>query len=138
MDYVRAQWLILQQPEAEDYVIATGEQRSVREFVEYSARELGIGIKWQGEGDREVGVVTAVEPVSSYPEVAAHAAIVPGSEIVRIDRRYFRPSEVETLLGDASKAKTRLGWEPEIGFDQLVTEMIASDFGHEKSRAAAE
>jgi GDPmannose 4,6-dehydratase len=133
-DYVRAQWMILQQPEAEDYVIATGEQRSVREFVEHSAHELGIGLEWQGEGEAEIGVITSLNPVQLYPEVVANESLSPGREIVRIDPRYFRPSEVETLLGDASKARSRLGWEPEIGFGELVSGMVSSDYSIEKTR----
>lgn len=108
-DYVRMQWLMLQQDEPQDYVIATGQQFSVRNFVEQAASKLNIEISWTGTGLEEVGV-------------DQH-----GQTIVRIDPIYFRPAEVETLLGDASKAKRELGWEPKITFDELVTEMVASD-----------
>jgi GDPmannose 4,6-dehydratase len=109
-DYVRAQWLMLQQPEPEDFVIATGEQHSVREFVSRAAVHLGMNIEWLGGGVNEQGVDT-----------------VTGRVIVKVDARYFRPTEVDTLLGDATKARTRLGWSPEISFDSLVKEMIAAD-----------
>jgi GDPmannose 4,6-dehydratase len=109
-DYVRAQWLMLQQPEPDDFVIATGEQHSVREFVELAASHLGMRIEWKGEGADE----TAVDTVS-------------GKTIVRIDPRYFRPTEVETLLGDPRKAREKLGWVPEIGFAELVREMVEHD-----------
>jgi GDPmannose 4,6-dehydratase len=109
-DYVRAQWLILQQPEPEDFVIATGEQHSVRVFVTRAGAELGMNVEWRGSGLDEQGVDTKS-----------------GRSVVKVDPRYFRPTEVETLLGDATKARTKLGWQPEIGFDQLVTEMIVQD-----------
>jgi GDPmannose 4,6-dehydratase len=109
-DYVRAQWLILQQPEAEDFVIATGEQHSVREFVTRAGAELGMSVEWRGSGLEEQGV-----------------DVKSGRTIVKIDPRYFRPTEVDTLLGDATKARTKLGWKPEISFAQLVEEMVAED-----------
>ena len=109
-DYVRAQWLILQQPEPEDFVIATGEQHAVREFVSRAAGHLGMSIEWRGSGLDEHGVDTKSNRV-----------------IVRVDPRYFRPTEVETLLGDATKARTRLGWKPEVSFESLVEEMMAAD-----------
>jgi len=109
-DYVEMQWLMLQQEEPDDYVIATGEQHSVREFVDTAARELGITIKWEGEGANEKGVNAAN-----------------GKTIVAVDSRYFRPTEVETLLGDPSKGKEKLGWEPKIGFEDLVKEMVRAD-----------
>ena len=112
-DFVKAQWLILQQPTADDFVIATGEQHSVREFIERAAAPLGFAIEWRGEGVKEEGVDTAT-----------------GKTIVRIDPRYFRPTEVETLLGDATKARTVLGWKPEITFAELVEEMVAADLAH--------
>ena len=108
-DYVEMQWLMLQQEQPEDFVIATGEQHSVREFVEVAAGELGIDVSWQGEGVDEQGLDRE------------------GNVIVRIDPRYFRPTEVDTLLGDPSKAKEKLGWTPQIGFRELVTEMVQSD-----------
>ena len=109
-DYVRAQWLMLQQPEPEDFVIATGEQHSVREFVTRAASKLDMAIEWRGKGVDEEGVDTRT-----------------GKVLVKIDPRYFRPTEVDTLLGDATKARTKLGWKPQIGFDELVAEMIAED-----------
>jgi GDPmannose 4,6-dehydratase len=109
-DYVRMQWLMLQQEKPDDFVIATGVQHSVREFVEIAATELGMVIGWQGKGLDEVGI----EERS-------------GKTIVRVDPRYFRPTEVETLLGDPSKAKQELGWEPEITFAEMVQEMIIED-----------
>jgi GDPmannose 4,6-dehydratase len=109
-DYVRAQWLMLQQDEPRDYVIATGQQYSVRHFVEAAAAALGMKIEWQGRGVDECGIDQAS-----------------GNTIVRIDPRYFRPTEVDTLLGDASKARAELGWEPEISFRDLVGEMVRDD-----------
>jgi GDPmannose 4,6-dehydratase len=109
-DYVRMQWMMLQQETPEDYVIATGHQYSVRDFVTAAAGELGIDMRWEGEGTAEQGFDAAT-----------------GACIVAVDPRYFRPTEVETLLGDATKARERLGWAPEIGFDQLVAEMMRED-----------
>jgi GDPmannose 4,6-dehydratase len=109
-DFVRAQWLMLQQSGPEDYVIATGQQHSVREFVTLSARLLGLELEWRGSGKDE----HAVDPIS-------------GKTVVRVDPRYFRPTEVDTLLGDASKARRQLGWRPEIGFEALVQEMVEAD-----------
>ena len=127
-DYVRAQWMILQQPEPEDYVIASGVQHSVREFVECAAGELGLELEWRGQGGDEVGVIASIQPVPRYPEVARGGALSVGQVIVKVDARYFRPSEVDTLLGDASKSKEKLGWEPEIGFLDLVSEMVSADY----------
>ena len=117
-DFVEAQWLMLQQSEAEDFVIATGEQHSVRDFVSLAAGELGIGIDWQGKGQEERGIV-----VSSPADSAAKI----GQCITAVDPRYFRPAEVETLLGDPSKARAKLGWTPKTSFRELVTEMMAAD-----------
>ncbi|MCO5397500.1 GDP-mannose 4,6-dehydratase [Ralstonia soli] len=122
-DYVEMQWLMLQQPQPEDYVIASGVQHSVREFVELAAHTLGISISFCGSGTEEVGVVTAIETAGQ-----ARPACKVGDVIVRVDPRYFRPTEVETLLGDASRARVRLGWTPRIGFEALVREMIESDY----------
>jgi GDPmannose 4,6-dehydratase len=119
-DYVEAQWLILQQDQPDDYVIATGKGRSVREFVELAAARLGIRLSWEGEG------VDAVGRVESCSGEAP--ALEKGQVIVRVDPRYFRPSEVETLLGDASKARAKLGWVPKIRFEELVHEMVDADF----------
>lgn len=123
-DYVRMMWLMLQQPEPDDYVIATGVQYSVRDFVEASARRLGVSMRWEGEGVDEVGIVDSVfgdERELRCPHLRA------GQVIVRVDPRYFRPAEVETLLGDSTKAKEKLGWEPQISFEQMVDEMVESD-----------
>ncbi len=120
-DYVEAQWLILQQDKPEDYVIATGEQYSVREFVTKAAAVLGIEVEWEGNGVEEIGRVAA-----SHGDNGP----APGEIIVQVDPRYFRPTEVETLLGDASKAKERLGWQPKISFDQMVEEMVREDLEH--------
>jgi GDPmannose 4,6-dehydratase len=118
-DYVRMQWMMLQQDTPEDFVIASGEQHSVRDFVETAAKELGFSIAWSGNGEKEVGVVSEVN--------TDDLALQPGQQIVAIDPRYFRPTEVETLLGDPAKAKTELGWEPQITFDKLVQEMVEKD-----------
>jgi GDPmannose 4,6-dehydratase len=117
-DFVEAQWLMLQQESAEDYVIATGVQHSVREFVERGAAELGIGLEWRGRGEQEHGIVAAAP---------AESAARPGQRIVAIDPRYFRPAEVDSLLGDATKARTRLGWQPHTDFVALVREMMQAD-----------
>jgi GDPmannose 4,6-dehydratase len=119
-DYVEMQWLMLQQAQAEDFVIATGVQYSVRQFVDMAAGELGITLRFEGEGVAEIGIVQSVS--------SDQAKIKPGQAIVRIDPRYFRPTEVETLLGDPSKAKTKLGWAPKVGLPELVKEMVAADF----------
>jgi GDPmannose 4,6-dehydratase len=117
-DYVEAQWLVLQQDQPDDYVIATGEQYSVREFVERAAAVLGMRIEWDGSDTDEVGRV-AENTNGEGPNT--------GDVIVRIDPRYFRPTEVETLLGDPTKAKKQLGWQPKISFEQLVTGMVEHD-----------
>ncbi|MDZ7925294.1 MAG: GDP-mannose 4,6-dehydratase [Marinagarivorans sp.] len=117
-DYVEMQWLMLQQDKPEDYVIATGQQHSVREFVNLSAAELGIELSWSGAGVDEIGTVKSVAAGSVASELK------PGQVIVRVDPRYFRPAEVETLLGDASKARTQLGWQPQTSFASLVSEMV--------------
>ena len=120
-DYVEMQWLMLQQEKPEDYVIATGEQHSVRDFVAAAARELGIVLRWEGEGVEEIGIVDDILDTKQDVQVRL------GQVLARVDPRYFRPTEVETLLGDPTKAKTRLGWQPRIGFGQLVAEMVRSD-----------
>jgi GDPmannose 4,6-dehydratase len=122
-DYVEAQWLILQQDEPEDFVIATGKQYSVRQMVETAAGELGIRLRWQGQGQEEVGIIEAVETGRGTRD----AALTPGQVVVRIDPRYFRPAEVETLLGNPAKAKAKLGWEPKVTFEEMVVEMVRSD-----------
>ena len=114
-DYVEMQWLMLQQDKPEDFTISTGEQHSVREFIEIAAKEVDIKIVWSGEGINEVGIDAKTNNV-----------------IVRIDKEYFRPTEVETLLGDSNKAKSRLNWQPKITFNELVKEMVLADLDKAK------
>jgi len=123
-DYVRMQWLMLQQEKPVDYVIATGVQYTVREFVEKTAAELGVKLAWEGSGVDEIGIV---ESISDDAKGDKCPALNIGDVIVRVDPRYFRPAEVETLLGDATKAKKELGWEPEITLDEMIAEMVAHD-----------
>ena len=120
-DYVQMQWLMLQQERPEDFVIATGVQHSVRDFVNTAAAELGIGLRWEGKGVDERGIVEKI------PEAGLTNCMKIGDIITRVDPRYFRPTEVETLLGDPSKAKAELGWEPKTSFEDLVAEMMRSD-----------
>jgi GDPmannose 4,6-dehydratase len=127
-DYVLMQWMMLQQEQAEDFVIATGQQHSVREFVQRAAAELGVTVAFEGEGEKEVGVVTAVAKTGGE----LRAKCKPGDVIVRVDPRYYRPTEVETLLGDPSKAKAKLGWVPTTSFEALVREMVESDYNSAK------
>ncbi len=126
-DYVEMQWLMLQQDKAEDFVIATGVQYSVRQFVEFAAAELGITLRFEGEGDQEVGIVAAVS--------GDRAKVKVGDVIVKVDPRYYRPTEVETLLGDPTKAREKLGWTPKITLPELVKEMIESDYTSAKRDA---
>ncbi|RLT89531.1 MULTISPECIES: GDP-mannose 4,6-dehydratase [unclassified Ketobacter] len=119
-DYVRMQWMMLQQEQPDDYVIATGKQISVREFISMAAAELGITLKFEGTGVNEVGCVESING-NLAPGVKV------GDVIVKVDPNYFRPAEVETLLGDPSKAKRNLGWEPEISVESMCAEMIESD-----------
>ena len=119
-DYVRMQWLMLQQDKPEDYVIATGRQISIKDFIILSCQELGIEIEFHGKNLDEVGIVKSVK--------GGHApALKTGDEIIKVDPRYFRPSEVESLLGDSSKAKRDLDWEPEISIEEMCSEMISED-----------
>ena len=119
-DYVRMQWMMLQQDVAEDFVIATGRQYSVRDFITWTAAELGLTLDFTGEGVNEIATVASVKGDKA-------PAIRPGDVVLRIDPRYFRPAEVETLLGDPSKAKAQLGWEPEITAQEMCAEMVAED-----------
>jgi GDPmannose 4,6-dehydratase len=114
-DYVEMQWLMLQQDKPEDFTISTGEQHSVREFIEIAAKEVDIEIKWKGKSINEVGIDTKTNKI-----------------IIRVDKKYFRPTEVETLLGDSSKAKDKLNWQPKISFQELVAEMVLSDLEEAK------
>ena len=109
-DFVRGMWLMLQQPQPDDYVLATGESHSVREFIEHAFAEIGRSIVWKGTGDDEVGLDATTD-----------------QDVVRVDRRYFRPTEVDDLVGDASKAQRKLGWQPETSFAELVADMVKSD-----------
>ncbi len=118
-DYVEMQWLMLQQQQPRDYVIASGVQHSVRCFVDLAAAELGIKLRWRGEGVDEIGTVAAV--------ARTDLRCAEGDVVVRVDPRYFRPTEVDTLLGDASKARRDLGWQPRTSFDELVREMVQAD-----------
>jgi GDPmannose 4,6-dehydratase len=119
-DYVEMQWLMLQQEVAEDFVIATGVQYSVRQFVEFAAAELGITLAFSGEGAQEIATVVKVD--------GNRAKCKPGEVIVRVDPRYYRPTEVETLLGDPTKAKVKLGWVPKTTLPELVKEMVEADY----------
>ncbi|WP_082926476.1 GDP-mannose 4,6-dehydratase [Cupriavidus sp. D384] len=123
-DYVEMQWLMLQQAKPQDFVIATGEQHSVRDFVTLAARKLGITVSFEGEGVDEVGIITQIDDVRR--QLSSRCKV--GDVIVRVDPRYFRPTEVETLLGDPTRAREQLGWSPRITFDELVHEMIEADF----------
>ena len=120
-DYVKMQWLMLQQDKPEDYVIATGEQYSVRQFISWSASELGIEIEFEGSGVEEIARVVKIKG-SKAPGLSV------GDIIMRINPKYFRPAEVETLLGDPTKAKQKLGWVPEITAKEMCAEMIAEDY----------
>ena len=135
-DYVEMQWLMLQQDKPDDFVIASGMQHSVRDFVERAAGELGINLRWEGEGVDEVGIVDSF--AASQSPVGDILKIHEGQIIIKIDPRYFRPTEVESLLGDASKAKRELGWEPKISFDALVKEMVLADLEVSKRDALVE
>jgi GDPmannose 4,6-dehydratase len=127
-DYVRMQWMMLQQDQPDDFVIATGVQYSVREFIIRSAQELGITIRFEGKAQSEMGIVAYIS--------GEHApALKVGDVIVRIDPHYYRPTEVETLLGDPTKAKQKLGWVPEITLEQMISEMVAHDLDQAKQHA---
>lgn len=127
-DYVRMQWMMLQQDKPDDFVIATGVQYSVRQFIEWSAAELGITLRFEGQGVDETAIVASIEG-NNAPSLKV------GDVIVRIDPRYFRPTEVETLLGDPTKAKQKLGWVPEITVQEMCAEMVASDLVEAKRHA---
>ena len=128
-DYVRMQWMMLQQDQPEDFVIATGKQISVREFVRMSAAEAGIQLEFTNSGAEETATVTAITDPTKAP------ACKVGDTIVRVDPRYFRPAEVETLLGDPTKAKEKLGWTPEITVEQMCAEMVAADLDTARQHA---
>jgi GDPmannose 4,6-dehydratase len=133
-DYVQAMWLMLQQKEPDDYVIATGEQHSVREFVQRAFAEVGVDVGFKGKGLDEVGVVSSVDETKlvearggAAPPDGSAKALKRGKVVVRVDHRYFRPTEVTSLLGDPSKAKRVLGWEPKVSFSELASEMVRAD-----------
>ena len=127
-DYVRMQWMMLQQEQPEDFVIATGVQYSVREFIQKTAKQLGITLRFEGQAEQETVIVESIEGDQA-------PALKVGDVIVRIDPRYYRPTEVETLLGDPSKAKAKLGWVPEITLDQMIAEMVSHDLDQAKQHA---
>ena len=127
-DYVRMQWMMLQQDQADDFVIATGVQYSVRQFIEWSAKEVGVTLRFEGHGVDEIAIVESLEG-DDAPSINV------GDVIVRIDPRYFRPAEVETLLGDPSKAKERLGWTPKITVQEMCSEMVCEDLKAAKRHA---
>ena len=127
-DYVRMQWMMMQQDRPEDFVIATGVQYSVRQFIQWSAQELGLTLRFEGQGANEIAVVDKIEGDKA-------PALKAGQTIVRIDPRYFRPTEVETLLGDPSKAKEKLGWVPEITVQDMCKEMVAADLQEARRHA---
>ena len=131
-DYVRMQWMMLQQDEPEDFVIATGKQISVRDFVTMSAREAGIELEFSGEGVDEIGKVASVADPEKTPGVLV------GDVIIKVDPRYFRPAEVETLLGDPTKAKEKLGWVPEITVEEMCAEMVTYDLDKARRHALLE
>ena len=119
-DYVRMQWMMLQQDKPQDFVIATGKQHSVREFIIRAAKEIGVTLQFEGQGINEYGVVNSVVGEKA-------PAVKKGDIIIKVDPRYFRPTEVETLLGDPTKAKEILGWTPEISLEEMIAEMVAKD-----------
>jgi GDPmannose 4,6-dehydratase len=127
-DYVRMQWMMLQQDQPLDYVIATGQQYSVRQFIQWSAAELGVTLRFEGQGVDEKAIVERVDGDSA-------PAMHPGDVVVAVDPRYFRPAEVETLLGDPSKAIRELGWRPEITAREMCAEMVAADLAEARRNA---
>ncbi|MEM8660307.1 MAG: GDP-mannose 4,6-dehydratase [Pseudomonadota bacterium] len=122
-DYVEMQWLMLQQEEPEDFVIATGRQCSVKDFIVKAAGELGITIAFEGDGEKEVGLVASIDPDKAEEDIV----LKPGDIIVEVDPRYFRPAEVRSLLGDPNRAKTKLGWQPKTSLEDMISEMVVSD-----------
>jgi len=129
-DFVRAQWLILQQDQPDDYVIATGEQHSVRDFCKRAFSEVGIKLDWEGTGVNVKGVVADIQPsdlLKKYNRREKLRKLQEGQTLVVVDPRYFRPTEVDTLLGDPSKARKKLGWKQEVSFSQMIKEMVDHD-----------
>ncbi len=132
-EYVECQWLMLQQEKPEDFVIGTGESHSVREFTELAFRYAGIDIEWKGQGAEEKGVVRSLSPA-----LASVSPLKPGAPLIEIDPRYFRPTEVDFLLADASKAKKKLGWAPKVTFKELAKIMVDADMNALKLKAPEE
>ena len=129
-DYIQMQWLMLQQDKPEDYVIATGRQISVREFVNIAANELGITLSWKGSGVDEQAIIETIDATKLAQMLrrpVSEAPLKVGQVIIKIDPRQFRPTEVDSLIGDASKAQQKLGWKPMISFESMVTEMLQED-----------
>ena len=127
-DYVKMQWLMLQQEQPEDFVIATGVQHSVREFITMAANELGIKLRFEGTGVEEKGIIESIEGNKA-------PALKVGDVIVEVDPQYFRPAEVETLLGDPTNARVKLGWTPETTLNEMVKEMVEHDFNNAQQHA---
>ena len=130
-DFVQAQWLMLQQDQPDDYVIATGEQHSVREFCEGAFLEAGIKLEWKGKGIAETGVIDDIQPtelLKKYDRRGQLRTLCRGQTVVSIDPCYFRPTEVDSLLGDPTKARRKLGWEQKISFKQMIREMVDNGF----------
>jgi GDPmannose 4,6-dehydratase len=133
-DYVRMQWMMLQQDKPEDFVIASGVKRSVRTFIEYAADFIGIKLEWHGKGLDEVGLISSIDIDRYMLKIGEKPTnIFVGKPIIKIDKYYYRPTEVDTLLGDASRAKEKLGWSPEITFDEMVSDMMTEDIYLAKS-----
>ena len=124
------QWLMLQQQTPADFVIASGKQQSVRKFIQMSAEALGISLEFSGEGEQEIATVSAIEPKDGLTDMVCKV----GDVIVRVDPKYYRPTEVDTLLGDASLAREKLGWVTKISLQEMVEEMIASDLVEARNR----
>ena len=122
-DYVEMQWLMLQQDEPEDFVIATGKQYSVRDFIRKSAKQLGITLSFEGEGLNEIGRVESIDTAVAAKDIT----VKPGDVMVAVDEKYYRPTEVDTLLGDPSNAKEKLGWETRVTLDDMIAEMVEND-----------
>jgi GDPmannose 4,6-dehydratase len=129
-DYVRGMWLMLQQDQPDDFVLATGETTMVREFCEMAFAHLGIQLQWEGEGVNEKGIIDSIDEEKFEATTTKHlnsSTLTKGQTLIEVDPQYFRPTEVEMLLGDRSKAEKKLGWEPEYAIDELVEDMVQSD-----------
>ncbi len=135
-DYVEAQWLILQQQQPDDFVIASGRKTSVRQFVEASFSRIGISIRWSGSGVEEEGIIDAIDTALWQQRVSdSLVTLKTGQVVVKIDPYYFRPNEVDMLWGDAAKAERVLGWTPKISLEQMVEEMVSHDLGLARDQA---